>query len=651
MRTLNNSYLRDKLKQLVDNRFLPRWLVLVADILIVGLAFAYVYFLRFNIISQPVNVPDMLLQLLVALPFYLGAAFIFRPHHGIIRHSGMHDAITILKAHSTFSIALILISTVGGKVISPLLAIPNSVIILHFFVSVFALIFLRFIVQVTFKKIMDPDVNSRNILIFGAGDMGSIAANVIGNDDNIHYKVVGFIDDNHHLWKKKKSGIPVYSPREALSMVARQKKVKEVIFAISEDKISITRKNEIVDMCISRRVKVKEVPDAKAWIGGSLSANQIREVRIEDLLGREPIHQRFHEVSAGIADKRVLVTGGAGSIGSEIVRQLVKLKPRSIIIIDQAESMLYDLQLEISNKLGNVELHLFVADVTNRENMNEIFRLHRPQIIYHAAAYKHVPLMEQQPKEAVANNIGGTRNIADLAVEFGSEKFVMVSTDKAVNPTNVMGATKRMSEIYINSLSKISGTRTQFITTRFGNVLGSNGSVIPLFKKQIANGGPVTVTHKDVVRYFMTIPEACQLVIEAGFMGSGGEIYLFDMGEPVKIYRLAEKMISLSGFTPHKDIKIIETGLRPGEKLYEELLASKEKTLSTEHSKIMIARIRPYDYEKALNKINDLLNRVSGEEEMQLVARMKDVVPEFLSKNSPYEQLDKMKELEVQEAQ
>lgn len=649
MGTFDSFYLRDQLKKFVDNRFLPRWMVLAADVLIVGMAFVYVYFLRFNLISRPVDVPGMLLQLLIALPFYLSAAFIFHPHHGIVRHSGMHDAITILKAHSLFSVSLILISHVGGILISPVLAIPNSVIILHFFVSVFSLLFLRFVVQVVYRRIMDPDVNSRNILIFGAGDMGSIAANIIGNDDNIHYKVVGFVDDNHHLWKKKKSGIPVYSPREALSLVARQKRVREVIFAIAEDRISITRKNEIVDMCISRNLKVKEVPDAKAWIGGTLSPNQIREVRIEDLLGREPIHQRFNEVSAGIAGKRVLVTGGAGSIGSEIVRQLVNLKPRSIIIIDQAESMLYDLQLEISDKLGNTELHLFVADITNRQNMREIFRANRPHIIYHAAAYKHVPLMEQQPAEAIANNLGGTKNIADLAVEFGAEKFVMVSTDKAVNPTNVMGATKRMSEIYINSLSKISRTSTRFITTRFGNVLGSNGSVIPLFKKQIANGGPVTVTHKDVVRYFMTIPEACQLVIEAGFMGSGGEIYLFDMGDAIKIYRLAEKMISLSGFTPHEDIKIIETGLRPGEKLFEELLASREKTLSTEHSKIMIARVRPYDYEMAINKINELLKHLPDEGDMQLVGRMKEVLPEFLSKNSPFEQLDMLKELELQE--
>jgi FlaA1/EpsC-like NDP-sugar epimerase len=292
---------------------------------------------------------------------------------------------------------------------------------------------------------------------------------------------------------------------------------------------------------------------------------------------------------------------------------------------------------------------VYVADVTNRHQMHDIFRIHRPHIIYHAAAYKHVPLMEQQPGEAIANNIGGTKNIADLAVEFNAQKFVMVSTDKAVNPTNVMGATKRISEIYINSLSRVRQPKTQFITTRFGNVLGSNGSVIPLFKKQIAAGGPVTVTHKEVVRYFMTIPEACQLVIEAGFMGSGGEIYLFDMGEPVKIYKLAEKMVFLSGFTPHQDIKIIETGLRPGEKLYEELLASREKTLPTEHDKIMIAAIRPYDYEKAVRQIVGMLDSIDKENEMELVSRMKAIVPEFLSKNSPYEKLDHYEKLEIHE--
>ena len=648
MSNLKHLVWRDKLRQLLDNRFLPRWIVLTADIVIVGIAFAYVYFLRFNLINRSVNVPDMLLQLVVALPFFLLAAFLFRPHHGIVRHSGMHDVVTIFKTHALFSISLVLISYVGSLWFSRLV-IPHSVIILHFFVSVFVLLFLRFMVQVVFKKIMGSSTHTRNVLIYGAGDMGSITANVIEKGDNIHYRVVGFIDDNHHLWKKKKAGIPVYSPAEGLGEVASRRNVKEVILAIAEDNISIARKNEVVDMCLSRGYRVKEVPDATSWIGGMLSPNQIREVRIEDLLGREPIHNRFEMCSDGITGKRVMVTGGAGSIGAEIVRQLVNLQPESIIIIDQAESMLYDVQLEMKKYLNNTRLWAYVADVTNRHRMNDIFSLHRPHIIYHAAAYKHVPLMEQQPAEAIRNNIGGTKNMADLAVEYVAEKFVMVSTDKAVNPTNVMGASKRISEIYINSLSKTRQSKTQFITTRFGNVLGSNGSVIPLFKKQIAAGGPVTVTHKDVVRYFMTIPEACQLVIEAGFMGNGGEIYLFDMGEPVKIYKLAEKMIFLSGFTPHRDVKIVESGLRPGEKLFEELLASKEKTLPTEHDKIMIARIRSYDYERAVKQIVGLLDSIKKEGDMALVGRMKDIVPEFRSKNSPYEKLDKLKEVEYYE--
>ena len=640
--------IRESLKPLLDNRFLPRWIVLVTDILIVGIAFAYVYFLRFNLINRPVNVPDMLVQLAVALPFFLIAAFLFRPHHGIIRHSGMHDAITIFKTHAFFSASLFLISY-GGAAISSRLVIPDSVIVLHFFFFFFFFLFFLLFLQLLYKKIMGPAPQTRNVLIYGAGDMGSITANVIEKGDNIHYKVIGFIDDNHHLWKKKKAGIPVFSPHEGLKEIAPRFKVKEVILSIAEENISIARKNEIVDLCLAQNLKVKEVPDAKSWIGGMLSPNQIREVRIEDLLGREPIHNRFHMVAGGIAGKRVMVTGGAGSIGSEIVRQLMKLNPEAVVIIDQAESMLYDIQLEMEKEAEQTRLQVYVADVTNRHQMHDIFRIHRPHIIYHAAAYKHVPLMEQQPEEAIANNIGGTKNIADLAVEFNAEKFVMVSTDKAVNPTNVMGATKRISEIYINSLSRVRQPKTQFITTRFGNVLGSNGSVIPLFKKQIAAGGPVTVTHKEVVRYFMTIPEACQLVIEAGFMGSGGEIYLFDMGEPVKIYKLAEKMVFLSGFTPHQDIKIVETGLRPGEKLYEELLASREKTLPTEHDKIMIAAIRPYDYEKAVRQIVEMLDSIDKENEMELVSRMKAIVPEFLSKNSPYEKLDHYEKLEIHE--
>lgn len=640
---------REKLRQILDNRFLPRWTVLVTDMVIVGVAFVYIYFLRFNIINKPVDVPGVLLQLLLVLPVFLVCSFLFRSHHGIIRHSGMHDVVTLFKVHALFSGVLFLSSFVGRQFTGSAFTIPYSVIFLHFFVSVFGLLFMRFMVQLVYKKIMGSSSNTRNIIIYGAGDMGSIAANVIERDDNIHYNVMGFMDDNHYLWKKKKAGIPIYSPREALGIVVDQKNIKEVILAVSGENISIQRKKEIVDMCLTRNLKVKEVPGVKSWIGGTLSTNQIREVRIEDLLGRDPINNRFHMVADGIAGKRVMVTGGAGSIGAEIIRQLAKLCPRAIIIVDQAESMLYDIQLEMKNKLNKTELHVYVADVTNSHKMNVIFQQHHPDIIYHAAAYKHVPLMEQQPSEAVWNNILGTKIIADLAVEYKAGKFVMVSTDKAVNPTSVMGATKRISEIYINSLSKLRTPETQFITTRFGNVLGSNGSVIPLFKKQIATGGPVTVTHKEVVRYFMTIPEACQLVIEAGFMGSGGEIYLFDMGEPVKIYDLAEKMIILSGFRPHQDIKIVETGLRPGEKLYEELLTSKEKTIPTENGKIMIAHIRPYDYVQALWQINDLLENIEHEEDSQIVTRMKKIVPEFLSMNSPFEKLDKVNGTKVHE--
>ncbi len=641
MTILNFLSLRDKLRNILDNRFLPRWIVLVTDMLIVGMAFVTIYLLLFHIIDKSVNVPYMLVQLLITLPVFLLFSFLFHSHHGIIRHSGMHDAVTIFKVHALVSGVLFLTSIIGRQFLAEVFIIPYSVIFLHFFVSVFGLLFMRFMVQLFYKKIMGSSAVARNILIYGAGDMGSIAANVIESDTNIHYNVLGFMDDNHHLWRKKKAGIPIYSPAEALAMVDR-KNIKEVILSISGENISKQRKNEVVDMCLARNLKIKEVPGVKSWIGGTLSTNQIREIRIEDLLGREPINNRFHMVAEGIAGKTVMVTGGAGSIGAEIIRQLAKLCPHAIIIVDQAESMLYDIQLEMKSKLNKTKLHVYVADVTNNHKMNLIFRQHRPDIIYHAAAYKHVPLMEEQPGEAILNNILGTKIIADLAVQYKVGKFVMVSTDKAVNPTSVMGATKRISEIYINSLSKMRQPSTQFITTRFGNVMGSTGSVIPLFKKQIAAGGPVTVTHKEVVRYFMTIPEACQLVIEAGFMGNGGEIYLFDMGEPVKIYDLAEKMIVLSGFRPHADIKIVETGLRPGEKLYEELLTSKEKTIPTANGKIMIARIRPYDYVQAMWQINDLLVNIDSEDDMQLVGRMKKIVPEFLSRNSPYEKLDKV---------
>ncbi len=639
--------MRIKLKELIDKGFLPRWIILMVDAVIASSSFLLTYLLRFNLFSEHVDVPMMLVQFLTGLPFFLLSAAIFKPHRGILRHSTMQDALIVAKAHLIFSGGYFLLSFFGHH-IAEVLLIPWSIIIVHYFLSVFLMVSFRFGVQFTYRNLLAKPNDTINVMIYGAGVMGSIAKSVIIKDTNIHYNIIGFIDDNPSLWNSRIGGVTVFSPEKAFGNVIQEQKVQEMILAISGPQIEIGRKREIVDQCLANRLKVKEVSDPSNLLDGKMDEGKITNVRIEDLLGREPISMKVESISRGIAGKRVMVTGGAGSIGSEIVRQLVYLNPESIMIVDQAESAIFEITNEILPILGQVQLHAYVADVTNAREMRRIFSKCQPHIIYHAAAYKHVPIMELQPYEAIRNNVGGTRNIADLAVEFGVEKFVMISTDKAVNPTNVMGATKRICEIYIQAISQHPDMKTQFITTRFGNVLGSNGSVIPIFKRQISKGGPVTVTHKDIIRYFMTIPEACQLVMEAGFMGNGGEIYLFDMGEPVRIYDLAERMISLSGFIPHTEIPILETGLRPGEKLYEELLADKEETLATSNKKIKIGKIRSLNYAASEASIIELLKNLNVEDEWQIVTRMKKIVPEFESKNSQFEVLDNVRTSNIQ---
>ena len=413
--------------------------------------------------------------------------------------------------------------------------------------------------------------------------------------------------------------------------------VSEIIFAIDSSKITIKQKREMTDMCISHHLLVKEVPPIRTWINGKLKAKTILPIKIEDLLGRNSIQLDRMKIEQGLKNSVVLVTGAAGSIGSEIVRQLINFKVQKVILFDKAESDLYNLQQEILAKKDNTDFEVIVGDVTNKTKLRRVFMEFSPTIVFNAAAYKHVPLMEKFPSEALHVNVGGVKILSNIAIEFGVEKFVFISTDKAVNPTNVMGASKRICEMYIQSLAQSGKTSTQFITTRFGNVLGSNGSVVPLFKKQIAKGGPVTITHKDITRYFMTIPEASQLVLEAGFMGKGGEIFVFDMGEPIKIYDLAKKMISLSGFVPNKDIKIEVTGLRPGEKLYEELHSNSEVLMdNTYNDKIMIGRDRSHNLEYMNERINALLEGVDVLSSNQLVEEMMRIVPEYISTNSHY---------------
>jgi FlaA1/EpsC-like NDP-sugar epimerase len=640
--------MKSVLKDLLKQYFLPRWIVLLYDLSVMGSLFIFATYLIVNFSAEKVNLHNIYSQIVVgAIVFFVVYLFI-KPHHNIIRHTTLKGFSSIVVAHTIGSTCLFVISIIGRNVPGyAQYAIPYSVIIIHYFISVFILLTSRLFIKAIYHYLFLKPESVQNTMIFGAGRLGMIAYDVLERENNLNYNVVGFIDDNPRLHGKSINGIRVYSADEAVDHILAKKRVKEIIIAIGSWEISRDRKQNFVNSCLEKGLQIKEVADVSAWLKGSLEKVKIQNIKIEDLLGREPISIDINKISDGLNGKRILVTGAAGSIGSEIVRKLLLFNPRKVVLVDIAESALYDFHNELLANFGKINVEIVVGNVSDQIRMRSIFETHRPEIVFHASAYKHVPLMEEHPYEAVKTNIGGTKVVADLSVEFGVKKFVMISTDKAVNPTNVMGASKRICEIYVQSLSQLKGIKTQFVTTRFGNVLGSNGSVVPLFKSQIDKGGPVTITHKDITRYFMTIPEACQLVLEAGFMGNGSDIYVFDMGSPVKIYDLAEKMIFLSGFIPHKDIKIVITGLRPGEKLYEELLSSKEYCKPTNNEKITIGKVRQYDHYEANSKITEMLENLGYEPDEMIVARMKDMVEEYVSQNSKYEKLDlKIAELE-----
>ena len=637
--------MKNILKDLLKQYFLPRWIVLIYDLSIIGSVFIFINYLVENFSVEKVNRDYIYHQIVVSAFIFFVVYLIIKPHHNIVRHTTIKDFTSIVLTHSIGSVSLLGFSILWRYIPSfAEYVIPYSVIIIHFFISVFILLTSRLFIKAIYHYLFHKSESVQNTMIFGAGRMGMIAHNVLERENQLNYNVVGFIDDNSNLHGKRINDIRVYSVFDAIDHVIINKKVKEIIIAIAPWEISLERKQKFVNSCLEMGVQIKEVADVSAWIKGSLEKVKIQNIKIEDLLGREQISIDINKISAGLNGKHILVTGAAGSIGSEIVRKLLLFNPTKVILVDQAESALYNFHNELLAAYGNINVEIIVANVYDHIRMRRIFEDHRPEIVFHASAYKHVPLMEEHPYEAVKTNIGGTKLMADLSVEFGVRKFVMISTDKAVNPTNVMGASKRICEIYVQSLSQMKGIKTQFVTTRFGNVLGSNGSVVPLFKSQIDKGGPVTITHKDITRYFMTIPEACQLVLEAGFMGNGSEIFVFDMGSPVRIYDLAEKMIFLSGYIPHKDIKIVVTGLRPGEKLYEELLSSKENCKPTHNEKITIGKVRQYDYYKANAKITEMLENLSVETDEMIVLRMKDMVEEFISQNSKYEKLDKKTE-------
>jgi FlaA1/EpsC-like NDP-sugar epimerase len=623
--------------------FIPRWIVLVFDLAVIFFTFFIAFTIRTNFELKEYPIEPEIPQAFFVTGVYLIAFLLFKSYSGIIRHTGLNDAYRIFQATASAFLFLL-----GYGIFIRLMKIDQpwtysfAVMLIHFLLSYFVLMGFRIVVKTVVSRLIRSRGGQRqNVVIYGAGSAGIITRNALASDPNTLFDIIAFADDNIRKANKLIEGVPVLLPEQVLSEeFVSKNEIGLLIIAIQ--KISIAKRAEVVEIAIELGLEVKIVPPIENWIRGQLSSMQLRVVRIEELLEREPIKLDNEYVSAELNDKIIMVTGAAGSIGSEIVRQVLQYNPEKIILVDQAESALYDLMFEIksSNKLNPFAGRAIVqiANINDRFRMEQIFEEFKPHMVYHAAAYKHVPLMEENPYEAVLVNVFGTRTVADLAEAYKVQKFVMISTDKAVNPTNVMGATKRIAEIYIQSLSN--GV-TQFITTRFGNVLGSNGSVIPLFRKQIEKGGPVTLTHKDIIRYFMTIPEACNLVLEAGSMGKGGEIFIFDMGKPVKIYDLARKMIRLSGLEPDKDIKIIETGLRPGEKLFEELLSGDENTLQTYHPKIMRSKVREYEADHVKTLIA-MLGEVLLEGSMfGIVKKMKEIVPEYISNNSVFENLDK----------
>ncbi len=625
-----------------SNRFLSRWLVLAIDMGIVAFSFSAATMLRMNFHYNEIDFDLFRFHFLLLIVVRASSFFYFQSYSGIIRHTSIEDALLILKAvfSGTFIAGAISLTFRYYFNLETYLYVPMSILVIDFFICLFLMVSLRFLVKSFYESFINEFKPAVGVLIYGAGYSGLMTKNVIQNDRGINYQVLGFIDDNESKIGKTIEGVRVFSQAEALEKFVDSYEGLQVIMAIKN--ISSKAKRKISDVFLDRGVVVKTLPPVEKWVNGEFAINQIHNVKIEDLLGREEIQMNNLQISSEMNSKAIMVTGAAGSIGSEIVRQLLAYFPSKVILVDQAESGLFDLEYELAGKIPtNTEIVVKVADVSDARRMSRIMRTHKPSIIFHAAAYKHVPLMEKNPYEAIKINILGTRNVAELAAEHGVDKFVMVSTDKAVNPTNVMGATKRFAEMYTQSMNQLEGVHTKFIATRFGNVLGSNGSVIPLFKKQIERGGPITVTHPEITRYFMTIPEACELVLEAATMGGGGEVFVFDMGDSVKIINLAKKMITLSGLRVDRDIEIKFTGLRPGEKLYEELLNNNENTLPTHHPKILKATLNTPSYSFMEIQVSDLERLLEEGNNNDLVAKIKDVIPEYKSNNSVFEKLDK----------
>lgn len=628
-------------------RYAPRWTIFLLDIAccVISMTLAFLLRLNFDLAEASTFPFEKIISINIVVNVCLLVAF--KAYAGIVRYTTLEDAGRLLMVNTIACLVFLLAENIYANTEGKQLLFPLSVIFIYFLCINFFQILYRLAVKRVFHYLFTVRRKSSKASIFSAGHDGMLAKKMISDSRKSDLKITAFIDDNEKLIGKSVENVPVL--RANYANLEKLKNEGVDLLIIADPYIRKQRLNEVVDICLELDIRVQQVPSTDKWINNTLDTRQLKDINIEQLLEREVIKIKNEEVGKELSGKKVLVTGAAGSIGSEIVRQVLANDPAVVIAFDKAETPLHELKLSLPE---NAPVRTYIGDICDRVRLEQVFEIFAPDIVYHAAAYKHVPLMEEHPSTSVLNNVMGTKLLAELSVSYGVEKFVMISTDKAVNPTNVMGASKRIAEIFAQSYytylrtqkGRVSGVApmriTKFITTRFGNVLGSNGSVIPRFKKQIEEGGPITVTHPEITRYFMTIPEACRLVLEAGAMGKGGEIFVFDMGSPVKIVDLARKMIRLSGREPERDIKIVYSGLRPGEKLYEELLTNTENTLPTYHEKILIAQVREYDFATVYNQVEDLVRLAGDHLNMETVGKMKEIVPEFVSNNSVYEKLD-----------
>ena len=644
--TSTSFFSRENLRFSISSlNYLPRWIILSIDfgVLIASCLFSFLLFrgTGLNFVLTPFW-KELLFFFLVMNVF---SFWLFRTYSGIIRHSSYIDAVKLLFSQVSILVFFLIFNLIYEWNFEDK-AFLNTALFVNTVFTFCGLFLYRVIVKRTFELYFSDSSKNKlvRVIIYGTDANAISVANALNFETPARFKVIGFVDHNNQNTSKRMLDLPILAQKKKLPALLRSIGAEGVI--IADKSLSKDEQIQIVDQCLEFNYKVFTVPLITNWENQKEISQKIKNIQIEDLLDRKPIILDDKSITKQLKGKTVLITGAAGSIGSEIVRQVLSFEPAKLIMVDQAETPLHDLTLETNALESSTEIYSVIADVRSRKAMESVFAAYQPQVVYHAAAYKHVPLMEENPAQAIITNVKGTKNLADLSCKYGTEKFVMVSTDKAVNPSNVMGASKRIAEKYVQSLQwkqkqEQNVAATKFITTRFGNVLGSNGSVVPLFTKQIAEGGPLTITHKDIIRYFMTIPEACQLVLEAGAMGNGGEIYIFDMGKPVRIYDLAEKMIKLAGFIPNVDMKIDIIGLRPGEKLYEELLNDNSKTIPTHHEKIMIAQELEEEFEVLHNDINELITGSVVYNSKAIVVQMKKIVPEFKSMNSTFEVLDK----------